>query len=63
MNTIARLFILQAICCVFAAVISIGGVIDGILGVLKMERDAVRERKKVKKVKRIDEHRGFQDCH
>ena len=52
MNTIARLFILQAICCVFAAVISIGGVVVGILGVLKMGRDAVREREEGKRVER-----------
>ena len=48
MNTIARLFILQAICCVFAAVISIGGVVVGILG----GRDAVREREEGKRVER-----------
>jgi hypothetical protein len=41
MNTIAKLFILVAICCCFAIVISIAGVIDGILGVRQMRRDQV----------------------
>ena len=41
MNTIAKLFILLAICCCFAIVISIAGIIDGILGIMQMRRDQV----------------------
>ncbi|CAB4011298.1 uncharacterized protein LOC110254456 [Paramuricea clavata] len=41
MNTIAKLFIMLAICCCFAIVISIAGIIDGILGVRQMKRDQI----------------------
>ena len=43
MNTIGKLFILLAICCCFAIVISIAGIIDGILGVRQMKRDQVSD--------------------
>lgn len=41
MNAIARIFVMLAICCCFAIVISIAGVIDGILGVKQMKKDQV----------------------
>ena len=41
MNTIAKLFILLAICCCFAIVISIAGIIDAFLGVRRMRRDQI----------------------
>ena len=41
MNTIGRLFILLAICCCFAIVISIAGIVDGFMGVRQMRRDQV----------------------
>ena len=43
MNTIGKLFILLATCCCFAIVISIAGIIDGILGVRQMKRDQVSD--------------------
>lgn len=46
MNTIARFFLLQAISLCFAIVISVGGIVDGILGIRKMKKDEVREFKK-----------------
>ena len=43
MTTIGKLFILLAICCCFAIVISITGIIDGILEVRQMRRDQVSD--------------------
>ncbi|XP_046841321.1 uncharacterized protein LOC124435428 [Xenia sp. Carnegie-2017] len=43
MNAIARIFVMLAICCCFAIVISIAGVIDGILAVKQMKKDQINQ--------------------